>query len=198
MGRPRTGTHAVPTVDRILQAAEDQFGEIGFGQCRLEDIADVASIRRPSLLYHFSTKHKLYEAVVHRLFQALMENLAEMAAVTDDYDQRVLGLMKTFLEFLEKRPAFAPLVLREIIDGTGPGREILLGVVVPVIDNIEVWLASSAGDRAPEGFDFRGAIMQVSSNALLRASSGPLLTPLWGEQGDHLGLVKQVFFVVEN
>ena len=63
MGRPKTGTHSVPTVERILQAAEQAFGAQGFTLTRLEDIAEVASIRRPSLLYHFSTKQKLYEAV---------------------------------------------------------------------------------------------------------------------------------------
>ena len=41
----------------------------------------------------------------------------------------------------------------EIIDGTGPGREILLGGVVPVIDQVESWLRDAAGSRAPEGFN---------------------------------------------
>ncbi len=197
MGRPKAGTHAIPTVERILEAAEEAFGTQGFTLARLEDIADVASIRRPSLLYHFSTKQKLYESVVRQLFAALMQALAEAIADTESYEERVLGLMQAFLDFIEARPAFAPLLLREIIDGTGPGREILLGGVVPVIDQVEQWLRDSAGSRAPDGFNFRGAIIQVTADALVRESSGPLRIPIWGPASD-LSLVSRLFFVNES
>jgi AcrR family transcriptional regulator len=197
MGRPKAGTHAVPTVDRILEAAEQAFGAQGFTLARLEDIADEASIRRPSLLYHFSTKHKLYEAVVHRLFAVLMQTLAEAVAETESYEERVLGLMQAFVDHCQERPAFPPMLLREIIDGTGPGREILLGGVVPVIDQVESWLRDAAGSRAPEGFNFRGAIIQVTSDALVRESSGPLRLPIWGPVED-MSLVSRLFFVDES
>ena len=197
MGRPKSGTHSIPTMDRILDAAEQAFGEQGFTLARLEDIADVASIRRPSLLYHFSTKQKLYESVVHQLFVGLMQALVEAIEGVETYEDRVLGLMQAFLDFIELRPAFAPMMLREIIDGTGPGRELLLGGVVPVLDQVEQWLRDAAGARAPDGFNFRGAIVQVAMDALVRVSSGPLRIPIWGETTD-MSLLRRLFFVDES
>ena len=55
MARPKKGVHQVPTEERILQAAETEFGRKGFERTRLEDIAETAGIRRPSLLYHFKS-----------------------------------------------------------------------------------------------------------------------------------------------
>ena len=75
MGRPRADAHAVPTNERILNAAERIFSENGYPGARLADIAAEADIRRPSLLYHFESKEVLYEAMVHRLFNRLMETL---------------------------------------------------------------------------------------------------------------------------
>ena len=193
MGRPKAGTHSIPTVDRILEAAEQAFGDQGFTLARLEDIADVASIRRPSLLYHFSTKQKLYESVVHHLFSALMETLVAAVDGVDTYEKRVLGLMQAFLDFLDARPAFAPMMLREIIDGTGPGRDLLLGGVVPVLDQVESWLRDASSKQAPDGFNFRGAIVQVVMDALVRESSGPLREPIWGPNSD-MSLVTRLFF----
>ena len=59
MPRPKHNANAIPTEERILAAAEQIFGEQGFERSRLEDIAAVAGIRRPSLLYHFKSKCKL-------------------------------------------------------------------------------------------------------------------------------------------
>ncbi len=192
MGRPKAGTHSVPTVDRILQAAELAFGAEGFALTRLEDIADVASIRRPSLLYHFSTKLKLYEAVVHQLFMALTKTLTDTIDGIESYEDRVMGLMQALLEFLKERPAFSPIVLREIIDGTGPGRDLLLGGVVPVLDQVEQWLRVGASSNAPADFNFRAAIIQVTVDALVRESSGPLREPIWGPSTD-MTLVTRLF-----
>ena len=194
MGRPRSGTHKVPTVDRILEAAEQAFGTHGYSTTRLEDIAKTAGIRRPSLLYHFSTKRSLYEAVVVRLFMSLLAALAAAIEQTDNDNDRIRALMDALLKFLADRPAFSPIVLREMIDGAGPGRTLMLDQVVPVLDQVEAWLRQSVEHRAPADFDFRGAIVQVTINALVRDSSGPLRAPIWGEDPQRT-LLNRLFFL---
>ena len=89
MGRPRADAHSVPTNERILNAAERIFSENGYPGARLADIAAEADIRRPSLLYHFESKEVLYEAMVHRLFNRLMETLTGfMVPAADPEDVR--------------------------------------------------------------------------------------------------------------
>ena len=72
MGRPRRSDSQVATTERLLTAAEKRFGKNGFDAARLSDIAKDAGITRPSLLYHFESKEKLYDAVVARAFDKLL------------------------------------------------------------------------------------------------------------------------------
>ncbi|MDG1481492.1 MAG: TetR/AcrR family transcriptional regulator [Myxococcota bacterium] len=181
MARPRRDPDAVPTVERILLAAEVAFGAEGFTRARLSDIAATAGIRRPSLLYHFKTKELLYDAVVHRLFDQLRIQFAATAHGRGTFDERLLGLMQCWLDFISNRPAFAPMLLRGILDGQGPVREHLNRELVPLLDWVEAWVSTAGAGRIPDGIPLRAALLQLGSNALVRAASGPLRDTLWGE-----------------
>jgi AcrR family transcriptional regulator len=192
MARPKTGTHDIPTETRILIAAERSFGELGFERSTLADIAKEAGIRRPSLLYHFKTKDDLYEQVVHRVFDALRNALGQ-AMVAGAFSQQIVALAQSFIEFTEAQPAFAPIVLREIIDGRGPARDILLKELAPLLGLVEKWIQLQGSQELPENISVRSAVLQFCSNVLLRNASGPLQEPLWGATNDSMSLVRQLF-----
>ena len=195
MARPRKDLNATPTVDRILIAAEKIFGEEGYDKARLSDIAQDAGIRRPSLLYHFKTKETLYAAVVHRQFDLLRARFGEVVKYPGGYDVRMLALMQSWLDFIDERPAFAPLVLRGMLDGHGPVRERLLEELVPLLDWVEAWLSTAGRDHIPDGVPVRAAILQLGSDALVRAAAGPLQVPLWGERARTVELAKKLLVV---
>ena len=121
MARPKLGSNSIPTHERILRAAEKEFGAHGFERTRLEDIAKLAGIRRPSLLYHFKSKDKLYSEIVHRAFDSLRQSLVARMRKGEFTDQ-VDNLVEALTDFVQLNPSFAPIVLREIIDGNGPAR----------------------------------------------------------------------------
>ena len=77
MGRPPASRFEIDTPTRILDAAEHAFAIAGLAGARLADIAGAAGIRRPSLLYHFSSKERLYGAVVERAFAVLTDTLTQ-------------------------------------------------------------------------------------------------------------------------
>jgi AcrR family transcriptional regulator len=181
MARPRRDPDATPTVERILSAAETAFGQEGFTRARLSDIAEVAGIRRSSLLYHFKTKEALYDAVVHSQFDQLRTRFARTVRQPGSFDERMLALMQSWLDFIEERPAFAPMVIRGILDGQGPVAQRLNDELAPLLDWVEAWLSSAGAGRIPQGVPIRAAILQLASDALLRAAAGPLQEPLWGE-----------------
>ena len=193
MARPKRGTHKIPTEIRILTSAEQVFGECGYERTRLEDIAAQAGIRRPSLLYHFPTKEKLYSVVVHQVFDALRKSLTSVMLSGPLYVQ-VERLTLTLLEFTEERPAFAPIVVREVVDGRGPIREILHKEIAPLLTIVEEWLKQQGKDEIPASISVRNAILQIASDIILRASSGPLKTTLWGpDTRSSLQLANQLF-----
>ncbi len=192
MARPRKNPNIPPTDIRILNAAEIVFGQRGYLGTSLDEIAGEVGIRSPSLLYHFESKSVLYAAVIHRMFDALRASLVEVIATPGTYEDRVLGLMSAYLKFVEERRAFAPIVLREIIDGQGPVREIIQEQLVPILDQVTGWIEVEGAGRRREGVPLRAAIMSMCSDALIQASSGPLRTPLWGPESRTMVLCRQM------
>ena len=69
------------------------------------------------------------------------------------------------------------LVLRGILDGYGPVRECLLAR-----------LSDAEVELLPEGVSIRAAILQLGSDALVRAASGPL----WGHDPQTLELTRRL------
>ena len=196
MARPRLGTHNIPTEERILTAAEKAFGDHGYEGAKLADIAKVASIRRPSLLYHFSSKELLYSAVIRRVFDGLKHKLLS-AMNPGAFDQQIISLTEAFNAYISERPSFAPIVLRDFIDGKGPSREIMANEIGPIIHIVERWLISQSAEPLPETLSVRSAILHLCSNMLLFASSGPLQDNLWPGENGSVQMARHIFTSTE-
>ena len=114
MARPRQNANAVPTVQRILSSAEQEFANHGYERARLADIARGAGITRPSLLYHFKSKDALYVAVLAENLTAMTGAFDAVMSSEDPYDQQLLQLIQAYVDFLESRKAFSSLILRAV------------------------------------------------------------------------------------
>lgn len=195
MPRP-IGTDPDPaaTPSRLLGAAEVEFARRGFDGARLEDVAERAGIRRPSLLYHFPSKAALYEAVVERVFAELGAVLTAAMATSGGFRQRFEGVVGAFAGFLDRTPRFASLVLRELMDDRGHGRELLRRNLVPLLDRVEAFVEEEGtgcvGPRVPA----RAALLAVASEAVLHAAAGPLRGPVWREPHDPVALARALLF----
>lgn len=195
----------VSTVERILAAAEREFAALGYAPARLADIAALAGIRRPSLLYHFASKELLYRAVVERAFDQLGAALMRSMAEAGEFEARLDAVVGTFAGFLDERPTLAPIIVRELIDGPehddhssrgggGPGRMIMLERVAPLLGMIEGFVRDGGSTRLRPGLPVRATIVQIAGDLLLRSSAGKLREPLWGP-GDHAKQLARVLFL---
>ena len=181
MGRPRGDADAVQTRERLLVAAEAAFAGHGFEATRLEDVALAAGIRRPSLLYHFGSKDALYAAVIERAFARLGTVLAEAMTTGGDFAERLAATSVRFHRFLDDDPSFAPLVLREILDGRGPGRDLLVAGVAPTLDAVTAWIEQEGRGVARADLSVREVILQIAMAGVVRAAADPALrVALWG------------------
>ena len=77
------------------------------------------------------------------------------------------------------------MFLRELVDGRGPGRDLLIAAGVPILDRIEDFAKA-------EGFSFvrgrvpiRAALMQIISGMIVHSAAGNLRQPLWGDERDY-------------
>lgn len=194
MGRPRHDAEQTATTARLLEAAEAEFGERGFDRARLEDIAARVGISRPSLLYHFGTKDLLYAAVVGECFAKLGEAVAVALSGAGSFEDRVEAVTLRYVSFLEEHPHLATILVRESVDGRGPGRALLVEAAAPVIDAVEHFALESGRGVVGRGIPARAALMYLASSLLFRAASGPLVEPLWGGLEHHAREMARTLF----
>ncbi len=65
------------TRQRILDAAEELFGESGYDNTSLRDVADRVGIKEPGIYNHFRNKEALYRDVLTRALQPLADVILE-------------------------------------------------------------------------------------------------------------------------
>ncbi|MEE3332554.1 MAG: TetR/AcrR family transcriptional regulator [Myxococcota bacterium] len=114
----------------LLQHAEDAFGEFGYAGARIQEIAERAGIRRPSLLHHFADKETLYAQVVAGIVGELLQRVERsqanspsgadaeggMDAGTPSGPARIETVVMVWVDFLVERPNAARVLLRHMID----------------------------------------------------------------------------------
>jgi AcrR family transcriptional regulator len=198
MGRPKKNLHEQATEPRILQAAEAEFGRAGFSAARLEDIAHTAQIQRSSLLYHFASKEELYAAVVRSAFGQLESMLVAGISAEGSFEERVDLVLENFLVFLDTRPALAALMLREMLDGVGPGQEVLLAGVVPLLEIIERFMDQERHTWLQPRFPVREAVLMIATASMVRAASTSVQTQLWGKKNSTRQLARVLLLGVQH
>jgi len=194
MGRPRRSDSQVATTERLLTAAEKHFGKLGFDAARLSDIAKDAGITRPSLLYHFESKDKLYDAVVARAFDHLLGVFQGAVVQTDSFESIVLGLTQAYLDFANDCPSVSVLVLKELTGPSTQGEHIIRTKFVPVLDWVENFLIEAGQDVMRPGIPVRFVLMQVAVQVMIRSAMGELAVPMWGE-GDPTMELSRILFL---
>lgn len=113
MTAANTTSRGEQTRQRILDAAETIFAEQDYSAARLEDVAQAVGIRRASIVYYFSGKQELYDAVEKRAFEAMMARTASVLDASRPVLERVLALLDSWLDFLVERPTVPRLILRD-------------------------------------------------------------------------------------
>jgi AcrR family transcriptional regulator len=198
MARPKIVEGEIQTSDRLLSAAERSFAEAGFDGAKLHDIAEAAGISRPSLLYHFESKHALYCAVVQRVFADLGESIREGLTAEGGFGTKLDAVLTNFVRFLEARPTAARLVLREVLDGRGPGHDLLLSAGVPLLRLVERFIRDKGRGFVPEGVPVEDALLQLVAGSFVKAAAtGSLKAELWGPI-DRTPAIARVLFLGGN
>ena len=202
MGRPKLDPTATATATRVVDAAIKAFSSLGFDGATLADIAAAAGITRPSLLYHFASKERLYEAALARVFAAigaLITGATADAGASGEHDleeaivarAQFLALVEGFAAFAVQEPATARLLLRAIVADDNPAtRAHVISQAVPTIDAV---CALARRADVGDAIDLRASVMAIVVDVLARAAAGDAATPLWG-RGSPRDLAERALF----
>lgn len=113
--RPRT---RIQTKNRetILDAGLEVFSTHGFRGATLDQIADVAGLSKPNLLYYFPSKEAIHMAVLSQLLDTWLDPLRRMNADGNPVDE-LLGYVRAKLDLSRDYPRESRLFANEILQG---------------------------------------------------------------------------------
>ena len=105
------------TREKILEAADDLFGEIGFDAATTRQIADTSGVNKALIHYHFGSKDELFQALLDQYYAKLTGTLA--GALTDEgsVQQRIDRVIDIYVDFLAENRNFSRMLQREASGG---------------------------------------------------------------------------------
>jgi AcrR family transcriptional regulator len=123
---------AAPTKDRILDAALVSFGSRGYEATSLDALASGLSLSKQSILYHFSSKESLLEAVIDRSAWELSTALEAALRRAGAGLERVEAVVRSVFQLAGRRPQLLGLV-REVSRLGPPATTRLMGALDPLV-----------------------------------------------------------------
>ncbi|MGD9918941.1 MAG: TetR family transcriptional regulator C-terminal domain-containing protein [Paenirhodobacter sp.] len=147
--RPKTRIQRRNT-ETILDAALEVFSAQGFRGATLDQIAEVAGLSKPNLLYYFPSKEAIHVALLTALMDDWLAPLRAMDPAGEPRDE-IMAYMRRKLEMSREMPRESRLFANEIVQGAPRMRAALEGDLKALVDEkaavIAAWAA--AGRIAP-------------------------------------------------
>lgn len=101
---------------RILHEAERLFAAQGYDGTSIQQVAEAAGVRRPTLVYHFGSKEQLRLSVLEGVLSRWKEELPRVLLASQSGTDRFRSVMEAVLAFFSARPDRARLLTREMLD----------------------------------------------------------------------------------
>jgi TetR/AcrR family transcriptional regulator len=132
MTRPRTRIQQRNS-ENILDAALEVFSQHGFRGATLDQIAEVAGLSKPNLLYYFASKEAIHVALLSELLVTWLDPLRAMDPDGDPVEE-LLGYVRRKLELSRDFPRESRLFANEILQGAPRIREVIEGDLRELVD----------------------------------------------------------------
>jgi AcrR family transcriptional regulator len=106
---------------RMLEAMAEAVADKGYSATTVADVVAGAGVSRKTFYEHFSDKEDCFLAAYDTGVEVLLGELAPAAAAGEgvDWQERVRGSLRTYLEVLASEPAFARTFFIEVL-AAGP------------------------------------------------------------------------------
>lgn len=128
----------------ILSAALEVFAQNGFAGTTLDDIAGLAGMSKPNLIYYFASKEEIYRAVLGRTLATWLEPLIALDPTGEPLAE-IRDYIRRKLEMSRERPQESRLFAGEILAGAPLIRDALEGDLKNLVDEkvavIRQWTA---------------------------------------------------------
>jgi AcrR family transcriptional regulator len=105
------------TREKILEAADELFGQVGYDAATTREIAERSRVNKALIHYHFKNKEGLLASVLDRYYQKLARTLQGALSGDESLRERMLKLVDSYVDFLSENRNFNRIVQREASGG---------------------------------------------------------------------------------
>jgi TetR/AcrR family transcriptional regulator len=117
----------------ILEAALEVFSQHGFRGATLDQIAEVAGLSKPNLLYYFASKEAIHLALLTGLMDLWLDPLRALDPQGEPVTE-ILSYMRRKIGMARDYPRESRLFANEILQGAPRMMQALTGDLKPLVD----------------------------------------------------------------
>lgn len=135
---------------RILDAALEVFSAQGFRGATLDEIAGLAGLSKPNLLYYFDSKEAIHRALLDHLLEVWLAPLRAMDPAGDPKAE-ITAYMRRKLQMSRDMPRESRLFANEVLQGAPRLADVIAGDLRSLVDDSAVVIRrwSDEGRLAP-------------------------------------------------
>ncbi|OLP62329.1 TetR family transcriptional regulator [Xaviernesmea oryzae] len=119
--------------ERILEAALEVFATNGFRGSTIDQIAEVAGMSKPNLLYYFRTKEAMHRALIERVLDTWLDPLRAFDAEGNP-SAEIRSYIRRKLEMSRDFPRESRLFANEVLQGAPHIEDELVGPLKQLVD----------------------------------------------------------------
>lgn len=133
------------TEQRIFEAADELFCESGYDGVSIRDVARHADVNKASVFYYFSSKEKLFEAVLSNYYESHRRALTDVLDNEGTVRERMHRLIDAYWRFMQENVRYSRLV-QGLLAAGGERREFVERTVGPLFE----WTMQALSEISPE------------------------------------------------
>jgi AcrR family transcriptional regulator len=161
-------TGATNPQKRILQAATDLFAEVGFSGASTRDIARMAAVNDATVYRHFSSKKKLFAAVIETELHKLRDRADLLLRVmnADDVRSAPLVIFELLTEALVGQPRLIRLLQFSVLEFGYTLQPLYHKYLGQILDGTVEYLESSHRLNPPVCGDSRALVVVCAATVV--------------------------------
>jgi len=166
---------------RILAAADELFGDVGYDGVSVRDVAERAGVNKALVFYYFRSKEELFSRILAGYYGAHREAIEAAFTTEGALGDRLHRLIDAYLDFMAQNARYPRLVQQQL---TGSGSH--LDVIRENLTELERWTERALEGTAPKQGPLAARHFFVTFSAAMinYFTYAPALAPIW--DGDPL------------
>lgn len=109
----KLGKKSNETKQKILEAAKLAFSKKGYDGVSIDEIAQIANVRKSLIYYYFPSKDVLFEEVWVNSIDELENELFGQVEETKNYSIKIKNFLRRYIDFITSKKAISELIRRE-------------------------------------------------------------------------------------